>query len=59
MTAFMSNFVGQSGGYECAGKSTVWNSTGEIIMQLDSETEGILMYDTETGEIKTEKINCR
>lgn len=56
MLTFMANYVGKSGGYECAGKSSVWDTTGKLIGQLDAETEGILIYDTETKEIvkKTE-----
>ena len=56
LVTFMANYVGESGGYICAGKSSVWDTTGKLIGQLDSETEGILIYDTETKEIvkKTE-----
>lgn len=56
MVTFMANYVGKSGGYECAGKSSVWDTTGKLIGQLDTGTEGILIYDTETKEIvkKTE-----
>ena len=52
MTVFMANFIGQSGGYQCAGKSSIWDTTGNLIGQLDSETEGVLIYDTETKEIE-------
>lgn len=51
MYTFMSNYVGQSGGYECAGKSSVWNNKGELVAQLDAHTEGILIYDTISKEI--------
>nr|WP_294923415.1 carbon-nitrogen hydrolase family protein [uncultured Flavobacterium sp.] len=57
MTAFMSNFSGQSGGYECAGKSAIWNNTGEIIAQLGGNEEAILVYNTETGEIIKKNIS--
>lgn len=56
MTVFMANFIGQSGGYECAGKSSIWNDNGELIEQLDNITEGIILYDTKTK--LTTKINC-
>jgi predicted amidohydrolase len=55
MTTFMANYVGSSGGYECAGKSSIWNSNGELIAQLDNRIEGILMFDTKAEYIK--KIN--
>ena len=48
MITFMSNYVGCSGGYKCAGKSSVWNSDGQLLAQLDDKTEGLLIYDTET-----------
>ena len=56
LITFMANYVGKSGGYKCAGKSSVWDTTGKLIGQLGTETEGILIYDTETKEIvkKTE-----
>jgi predicted amidohydrolase len=53
MTTFMANYAGLSGGYECAGKSSVWNKKGELLAQLDDTSEGILLYDTET-----EKSDC-
>lgn len=56
MTVFMANFIGQSGGYECAGKSSIWNDNGRLIGQLDTITEGIILYDTKTK--LTTKINC-
>lgn len=51
MITFMSNYIGKSGGYECAGKSSIWNSKGELLAQLDDKTEGILIYDTQTEAI--------
>ncbi|QES88165.1 carbon-nitrogen hydrolase family protein [Rhizosphaericola mali] len=55
MTVFMANYIGNSGGYVCAGKSSVWDDNGTLIDQLDSHTEGILMYDTKNKW--TKKIN--
>lgn len=51
MTTFMSNYIGESGGYECAGQSSIWNSKGELMAQFDDKTEGILIYDTQTEVI--------
>jgi len=51
MTTFMANYVGQSGGYDCAGKSSIWNNKGELIGQLDDRNEGLLVYDTLTEEM--------
>lgn len=51
MTTFMANFVGMSGGYECAGKSSIWNDKGDLVAQLDGTAEGLLIYDTKTKEV--------
>ncbi len=51
MTVLMSNCVGQSGIYKCAGKSSVWSNAGRLLGQLNCKDEGILIYDTETQEI--------
>lgn len=55
MTVFMSNCIGLSGGYECGGRSSIWNRQGSLLGQLDDRNEGILMLDTETREL-VEKI---
>jgi predicted amidohydrolase len=54
MATFMANYIGKSGGYECAGKSSVWNEKGELIGQLGDKNEGIIIFDTITKEIKTD-----
>ncbi|TGV04717.1 carbon-nitrogen hydrolase family protein [Flavivirga rizhaonensis] len=51
MVAVMSNLVGESGNYDCAGKSSVWNNKGKLIEQLDGNNEGILIFDTDTEKI--------
>lgn len=51
----MSNYIGESGGYECAGKSSIWNTEGELIAQLDNRTEGILTYDTLDKSVEIRK----
>ncbi|MTK53402.1 carbon-nitrogen hydrolase family protein [Paludibacter sp.] len=50
MITFMANYVSESGGYNCAGKTSVWHSDGSLAAQLDSTNEGILIYDTITKE---------
>jgi predicted amidohydrolase len=49
----MANYVGTSGGYECAGKSSVWNEKGELIGQLGDREEGVMIFDTKSQEIIT------
>ena len=51
MNTFMANYVGQSGGYEYAGKTSVWKTTGEIAGQLNQYDEGLLIYNTETEAV--------
>jgi len=54
MTVLMSNFIGQSGAYACAGNSSVWNKEGKIVGQLDDKSEGVLIYNTETEKLNEE-----
>lgn len=51
MTVLMANYAGKSGGYECAGKSSIWNNQGVLVGQLNDKDEGILMIDNSTQEI--------
>jgi predicted amidohydrolase len=51
MTVLMSNSVGQADGYECAGKSSIWNDKGVLLGQLDDYHEGILLLDTDTKDV--------
>lgn len=43
MYVLMPNFTGESGGYECAGKSSAWHTDGNLLGQLNSKGEGILI----------------
>ncbi len=56
MTVLFSNCVGISGGFECGGKSSIWNSRGILLAQLDHQHEGILSIDMNTGQITTKTI---
>jgi predicted amidohydrolase len=58
MVTFMANFIGESGGYKCAGKSSIWNENGEIIKQLGDKEEGLIIFDTGTKKVLT-AINIR
>ena len=51
MTVLLSNSVGYCDTFTCGGRSAVWNSAGKRIGQLDSTSEGILVYDTTTGTV--------
>ena len=43
----MSNCVGNCDNFVSVGQSAVWNKNGELIEQLNSENQGIIIYDTE------------
>jgi predicted amidohydrolase len=51
MTVLMSNCVGQSGGMECGGRTSIWNSKGLLVGQLDDTNEGVIIIDTDTQEL--------
>jgi predicted amidohydrolase len=46
----ISNSVGYSDNFLSAGKSAVWDSSGNLLKQLDDENEGLLIFDTEKQE---------
>lgn len=56
MTVMMANAIGKSGVYECPGKSSIWSNKGRLVGQLDDSHEGILVFDTDTGEITKREI---
>lgn len=51
MTVLMSNCVGQSGGMECGGRTSIWNNKGLLVGQLDDTNEGVIIIDTDTQEL--------
>ena len=59
MVTFMANYVGKSGGYECAGKSSVWNEKGELIGQLGNKEEGLIIFDTKSKEVSKDNQNVK
>jgi predicted amidohydrolase len=59
MTVLMANCVGQCDGAPCGGNSSVWNSQGVLLGQLDTTSEGILMLDTDTKELTRETVRTK
>lgn len=51
----MSNCVGNCDNFIGVGQSAVWNKNGKLIEHLDSENQGILIYDTETELVKIDQ----
>jgi predicted amidohydrolase len=50
LTTFMANYIGESGGYQCAGRSSVWGPDGKQIIELGADEEGLIVFDTQTKE---------
>jgi predicted amidohydrolase len=50
MTVLLSNSLGPADNFVSAGKSAIWNTKGEMLAQLDDSHEGIIIYDTTTGQ---------
>jgi predicted amidohydrolase len=53
----MSNCVGFCDGFACAGRTSVWDSKGALIGQLDDKSEGLLLFDTVTQEVVEQRIS--
>lgn len=53
MTVLMANCVGMADGQECAGMSSIWNDKGMLLGQLDANSEGLLLIDTDTQQVVT------
>jgi len=51
MPVLMSNCIGQCDNFSAGGKSSVWNSQGKLLEQLDGQAEGILIFDTITNTV--------
>lgn len=51
MSVLMANNIGPSDDFVGAGQSAIWGSKGELLCQLDSEQEGLLVLDTATGQV--------
>lgn len=56
MVVLMVNAVGQADGFQCAGRSSVWDKQGHLVKQLNDSDEGLLILNTETSEVVS--ITC-
>jgi predicted amidohydrolase len=52
----MVNAIGAADNGMCTGNSSVWNDKGELVGQLGSSVEGILIYNTLSGEVNEKVI---
>lgn len=48
VSILMVNAIGYCDNFESAGQSAVWNAQGVLLSQLDSNSEGLLVFDTDT-----------
>ena len=59
MAVLTSNYAGQSGGRESAGRSAIWDEQGDLIAQVDSNEESLLVARRCTGCWHGEVISLR
>jgi len=54
-TVLMANAIGKSDDFTCVGKTSAWNSRGELLAHLDDQHEGIIIVsqDEQTAMKKT------
>ena len=50
MIVLMSNCVGHCDDFDCGGRSAAWNRQGELIAQMDSTSEAMMIIDTESEQ---------
>jgi predicted amidohydrolase len=51
MIVLMSNCLGLCDNFESGGRTSIWNSSGQLIEQLNDTDEGVLIIDTATQKI--------
>jgi len=48
MMVLVSNFVGPHGHFNAGGRTAIWNSRGDCVVELDDKVQGLLIWDTDT-----------
>lgn len=56
MPVLMFNCVGYCDNFQSVGFSSIWTKQGRLVGQLDENSEGILVFDTETEEVIQQTI---
>jgi predicted amidohydrolase len=51
LPVIMANCLGPSDDFISVGMSSAWNNQGELLEQLNDSDEGLLLYDTEAGNV--------
>ncbi len=57
MVTIMANCVGMNDNVLCTGSSAIWSDEGTMMGQLGTDTEGVLLYDTESRQVITQNID--
>lgn len=55
----MANFTGETGGWSCAGNSTIWNSTGEILARANHEEFAVVIASRENSKWSGKTITIK
>jgi predicted amidohydrolase len=50
MYVLVANCIGSCDDFVSVGQSAVWNNRGELLVQIDSESEGMVIIDTVSGK---------
>lgn len=51
MPILMTNCIGYCDNFLSVGHSSIWTKTGKLVGQLDNQSEGIIVFDTETEKV--------
>ena len=52
----LSNCLGVHDGVECVGHSSAWDRKGKLLARLDSESDGVIVVDHDTGYVLTDSL---
>lgn len=57
MLVIMANCVGPSDDFISVGQSAAWNGRGELLVQMDAESEGVVVLDTKNGSASVKTLD--
>ena len=59
MTVLMANCIGYCDNFEAGGKSSIWDTNGSLLAQLNDQTEGLILLDTAASTVQIETLPMR
>lgn len=59
MFVIMSNCVGPCDDFFSVGQSAVWNVRGELLAQIDADSEGLVVLDTSSGKASLKNLQTK